>query len=144
MKRVDQQEKSRFNEPSVIGERVVYLLCLLGIVTGPLVLIVAVIGGQRILGVAALAVLALAGGCWLWLQAGEKLARTNESLDELINGGTQSTAGLSQLIALLQRWDEMEHKRGGPDFDPWVVQSLRHEIQVAIREDPRLERLFHY
>lgn len=120
----------------------IYLICLVGIVTGPLGLIVSVISGRPVLGIVALAVLALAGFCRLRLQPNERFASTSEALDAVVNGGVRSTERLNQLVTLLQQWDELEHRRGGPEFDPWAVQAIRREIHLTIREDPALERLF--
>jgi hypothetical protein len=47
------------------------------------------------------------------------------------------------LLELLRAWDTLEHRRGSVDFDPWELQSVRHDIRAAIAEDPALERLFH-
>jgi hypothetical protein len=49
---------------------------------------------------------------------------------------------VSGVVKLLREWDALEQARGSADFDPWALQSARHEIRNAINEDPALERLF--
>ena len=46
------------------------------------------------------------------------------------------------LVNLLREWDTLEQARGSGHFDPWALQSARHEIRRAVDEDPALERLF--
>jgi len=50
---------------------------------------------------------------------------------------------VEQLVDLLQQWEELEHGRGSPGFDPWAVQAVRHDIRAVVEADPTLERLFH-
>ncbi len=49
---------------------------------------------------------------------------------------------VAELVRLLQEWERAELKRGSADFDPWAVQSLRHDIRVMVEKDPALDRLF--
>jgi hypothetical protein len=49
---------------------------------------------------------------------------------------------VGELVLLLREWDGIERSRGSADFDPWALQSARHEIRVAVQTDPTLERLF--
>jgi hypothetical protein len=50
---------------------------------------------------------------------------------------------VDELVRLLRQWDEMEARRGSPGFDPWALQSIRHDIRAMIETDPALEGLFH-
>ena len=49
---------------------------------------------------------------------------------------------VGELVQLLREWDGIERARGTADFDPWALQSARHEIHEAVQADPMLERLF--
>jgi hypothetical protein len=55
---------------------------------------------------------------------------------------TVESGRVGGLVNLLREWDALEQARGSADFDPWALQSARHEIRNAIGEDPTLERLF--
>jgi len=66
--------------------------------------------------------------------------------DPIPSGATHASAGdrpVEQLVGLLQQWEQLEHGRGSPDFDPWAVQAVRHDIRAVVEADPTLEQLFH-
>jgi len=55
---------------------------------------------------------------------------------------TAESGRVGGLVDLLREWDALEQARGSADFDPWALQSARHEIHSAVSDDPTLERLF--
>jgi hypothetical protein len=56
--------------------------------------------------------------------------------------GTVESCRIAGLMSSLREWDALEQARGSADFDPWALQSARHEIRSAVSGDPMLERLF--
>lgn len=46
-----------------------------------------------------------------------------------------------RLMDLIDRRDDIESRRGGPDFEPWELQDVRHEIAVLLKANPELETL---
>lgn len=143
MNQGDGPEQSPFNPPEVAGERFAYLVCLLGIAVGPLGLLIGALGGQRPPIVVGLITLLIAGVCRIWLQREKRFAAASEALEAIVGGGeAHSPERVAHLVSLLKQWDELELKRGSPEFDPWAVQALRHDIRAAIQENPALERLF--
>jgi hypothetical protein len=66
----------------------------------------------------------------------------DEETISLEGSGTVESRRIAGLMSLLREWDALEQARGSADFDPWALQSARHEIRNAIGEDPTLERLF--
>jgi hypothetical protein len=137
-------DESEFNTPQEMLVRASYLACLVLFTAG----ILATLAGAAshnvplvLLGFAALGLAALSRG---WLRrhghfdaaeaAFNEVARLEPPLD---------VARVTELIRLLREWEAAEKKRGSPEFDPWTVQSLRHDIRAMVETDPALERLFH-
>jgi hypothetical protein len=52
------------------------------------------------------------------------------------------SARVGGLVSVLREWDAQEQARGSANFDPWALQSARHELRNAILEDPALKQLF--
>lgn len=50
---------------------------------------------------------------------------------------------VQRLVALVQAWRKLEDKRGSPEFDPWAVQAVRHDVKAVLDESPALRRLFY-
>ena len=46
-----------------------------------------------------------------------------------------------RLMDLIDRRDGIESRRGHPDFDPWALQDVRHEINQLVKEHPPLAEL---
>ncbi|HTJ79950.1 MAG TPA: hypothetical protein VL357_13225 [Rariglobus sp.] len=49
--------------------------------------------------------------------------------------------GSMRLMDLIDRRDEIESRRGGPKFDPWALQEVRHKIAVLVKNDEALQSL---
>lgn len=49
--------------------------------------------------------------------------------------------GSLRLMALLDRRDEIEARRGTAGFDPWELQVVRREIAAVLKENPSLAAL---
>ena len=41
-------------------------------------------------------------------------------------------------MRLMELIDRRESRRGGPEFDPWALQEVRHEIAVLVKNDQAL------
>jgi hypothetical protein len=94
---------------------------------------------------------ALAGGLLIVFAWGlrENLRRHGEweaargALDAMVHGAPSPAGGrVAHLLELMRQRDELESKRGLPDFDPWELLARRRAIQAFIGEDPGLVRLF--
>jgi hypothetical protein len=46
-----------------------------------------------------------------------------------------------RLMELIDRRDEIESRRGTPEFDPWALQEVRHEINELVKAKPSLAEL---
>lgn len=46
-----------------------------------------------------------------------------------------------RLMEMIDRRDAIEGRRGSPDFDPWALQAVRHEINELVKEHPPLAEL---
>ena len=46
-----------------------------------------------------------------------------------------------RLMDLIDRRNAIESRRGGPEFDPWALQQVRHEINELIKTHPALADL---
>ena len=66
----------------------------------------------------------------------------DEETISLEGPGSVESRRVASLMSLLREWDALEKTRGSPDFDPWALQSARHEIRSAVSADPALETLF--
>ena len=45
---------------------------------------------------------------------------------------TRDDRRITELVRLLQLWEQLEHKRGLPGFDPWAVHAVRHDIREMV------------
>jgi hypothetical protein len=137
-------DQSEFNTPQEMLVRAAYLVCLAAFTSGILLMLAGAVAHERRLlglGAAALAValvtreLLRRGGHLNGAETAlNAIARTEPPLD---------VARVAELVRLLREWEQMERKRGSADFDPWVVQALRHDIRMMVEKDPELDRLFH-
>ena len=137
-------DESELNTPQEMLVRASYLACLALFTGGILAALAGAASHNPWLALAGLAAVAVAGLSRGWLRrhghfetaeaAFNAVARMEPPLD---------VARVTELIRLLREWEEAERKRGSPDFDPWAVQSLRHDIRAMVEKDPALDRLFH-
>ena len=80
----------------------------------------------------------------MYLRRGNEFQEAESALGDV--GHAKPPVDASQvagLVQLLREWEALESRRGSPGFDPWALQSVRHDIRVIIDENPALEGLFH-
>ena len=46
-----------------------------------------------------------------------------------------------RLLELIDRRAAIESRRGGPEFEPWALQEVRHEINELVKAKPSLAEL---
>lgn len=146
MKKTGDRDESVFNTLAEAGARLAYLGCLGGMTCGLSLLLVGLFTTHVAwMGAGLLLVAGACLGRWM-LKRNGRLAGLDRSLEEA-SGAAPSGSGkqpqVDHLVLLLKQWDDLEHKRGSPEFDPWAVQAVRHDIRAAIEQNPALERLFH-
>ena len=139
-----QWEDKEFNTPEEMIVRTTFLVCVGGYTAG----IVLLLGGAAARDVKLVVVgawlLAIATMARAWLRRHEKSEPANSSWGEVVDAGSTAEAErVAALVELLQKWDRLESKRGSRSFDPWALQSVRHDIRVMVEADPALDGLFH-
>ncbi len=121
-----------FNSPACIAARLAYLLHLGALLTG----LVQAVGGalHRDAGALLLAALLLLIGASLRaiLRRTGWFERCRDSF---------ATFGLDdaddpQLGRLIEKRGAIERLRGTPDFDPWALLAVQHEIDAHVRDHP--------
>lgn len=131
-----------FNTPAEMFARATSLFTHAALAGGIVLTVAGVLTVQLALSLAGVAALIAA---WIgrnWLRARES-ASPQQSMDALFEGTPPlDDARVAELIELLEQWEVLEDKRGSPDFDPWAVQAVRHDIRVVVESDPALEQLF--
>ncbi len=133
------------NGAAAIAARVVFLAFLGAVAAAPVLLVLALATGRLVLlGFSLLA----AGGAGLsrqWLQSQQRFGTAKAQFDAISVRADPVTPAeqRAQFIELLREWDDLEHKRGSPGFDPWAAQAVRHSIREMVAGDPELDRLFH-
>ena len=138
---------AKTNTPSEILVRLALVLSLFVVVAG-LALFLTGWASQRaapVLGGLACLLVAMGGLVALRTWAPAATA-AGLDFDPIPSDPTHASAGdrpVEQLVGLLQQWEQLEHGRGSPDFDPWAVQAVRHDIRAVVEADPTLEQLFH-
>ena len=128
----------RFNTPAEMAARAAYvakgLLGLLGVVQS--------LGATLAHDVAGLlwAALFLAVAMLLhaWLVRSGRLAACRDSLDSIGAAEPPLPEGEDSLgfAALLAARNQLEAKRGTPDFDPWDLSAVRHQIRAYLDAHP--------
>lgn len=134
------------SSPAAIAARALFVGYLGAVAAAPILLVLALATGHlAMLGGSVLAV-AVAGLCRQWLQGQQRFETTKAQFDA-ISGSKEAEVTPSEhrahFIELLREWDDLEHKRGSPSFDPWAAQAVRQSIREMVAGDPALERLFH-
>lgn len=132
-----------FNSPAVMLERATFLAILAALAGGILLTIVGVVAWQPHWSAAGLGVVGLAWAGRAWLQRRGEFGPAERALADMgETGAALDSARVAELMALLERWEQMEAKRGSAEFDPWALQSVRNEIRVVVESDPALAELF--
>ena len=146
MKRPGERDEPGGGTLAEAGARAMYVGCLIGTSCGLAALLVGIFMGRGTLTVAGV----LTVGCSLLesrsLTRNGKLASLDRPFAEAsgdVLAGLCGEPEVEHLVLLLKQWDDLEHRRGSPEFDPWAVQAVRHDIRAAIERNPALERLFH-
>ena len=138
-----QLDESEFTTPEEMIVRASFIIYLAAFAAG----IVLIIGGMAtrslpLLGFG-LGALALGGGVREWLRRNDHLDSVQQAIAEIASDGPPvDPTRAAELFALLTEWEELEAKRGSPEFDPWALQVLRNNIRVTVEKDPALETLF--
>lgn len=139
-----QWDDKEFNTPEEMLVRTTFLVCVGGYTAG----VVLLLGG-----VAARDVRLVVVGAWLlviatiaraWLRRRERSEPAGSTWAEAADSrSTADAERVAALVQLLEKWDQLESKRGSRSFDPWALQAVRHDIRVMVETDPALEGLFH-
>lgn len=146
-----QPDDSEISSAERVLERVVLLVFVASLIVGGGLVSVGILAGQGSLLVQG------AVGCgvaWLsreWLCQRGRFDALVSSFDRGLGGdetgggeGGGEESELLRLARLLRQLDAMERRRGRADFDPWALQSLRHEIRELAANDPGVTRLFEH
>ena len=133
------------NPPAQVLVRVALVLSLFVVVAGLALFLTGCASQHAPQAFAGLACLLLATGGLLGLRTwAPGLTAVALDFDFMPSSGmVDGDRPVGQLVDLLQQWEELEHGRGSPNFDPWAVQAVRHDIRAVVEADPTLERLFH-
>jgi hypothetical protein len=136
--------ESPFNTPREMLVRATFVVCLASLAAGILLTLAGAIGRDLRLLALGIVTLALAGVTREWLGHERRFEAASSVLDTMIYGETRrESPEMAEFNQLLREWDELERKRGSPDFDPWAIQAVRHDIRVLVEKDPTLERFVH-
>lgn len=134
-------DQDEYTTPDDIGVRVIVLVRLAAAAGGMVLLIVGASLHEFRLVAAGALLLVLSGLPGPQRRKGGGETEPQSQVDEAI-AGTRTEVRIGELVQLLQRWQQLEHERGTPRFDPWEVQAVRHDIRELVDADPALERLF--
>jgi hypothetical protein len=137
-------DDNEFNTPEEMLIRATFLVCLGAFTAGILLLMAGALTGELRLVAAGAGLLAIAGLTRGWLRRRGKFEPAQMELPEVPAMRLPiEAARVDELVQLLRQWNEMEARRGSPGFDPWALQSLRHDIREMVEADPALDGLFH-
>lgn len=136
-------DPSEFNSPEEMRVRGAFLISLGGLLAGIILTITGALSRDVQLLAAGLGALALSGLARHWLQRKGRFGDAEAAFNAMGEPApTPDDARVRELVSLLRQWERLEHSRGSPKFDPWELQSLRHDIRALVERDPALERLF--
>jgi hypothetical protein len=136
-------EDREFNTPQEMLVRATFLVCLVAFASGIIVTLAAAVARDFRLLALGIALLCTGALTRNWLSRKGRFESAEMSFREFARPGSQlDPAHVAELSRLLREWEELERLRGSPRFDPWAVQSIRHDIRVMIEQDPALGRLF--
>lgn len=141
MKRDD--DDSPFNTPEEMRVRLFFLVSIGGLLAGIVLTMVGTLSGDVRLLAAGVIALALSGIARHALHRTGRFEEAEASFEALRQAEpAPDEARVNELVRLLQQWEQLERSRGSAKFDPWELQSLRHDIRALVEKDPALERLF--
>lgn len=141
MNRFDDQ--GEFNTPQEMLLRASFVICLAAFAAGILLILGGMVTRSLPLLGFGLSALALAGVVREWLRRNDRLTHVQRVIEEIAaDSPPLDPAGTAELARLLTEWEDMEAKRGSPEFDPWALQALRNDIRKTVERDPALESLF--
>lgn len=136
------KEHSDFNSPAEMMARAMFLFTHAALVAGIVLTVAGVLAWQLRLTLAGLAALGAASVGRNWLRNREATSE-DQALEAIIASSPPlDDECVAKLIELLELWETLEQKRGSPEFDPWAVQAVRHDIRMVVESDPALEQLF--
>ena len=135
---------SPFNPPAVMRSRALFVLQFFALIGGVICVAASIAGESGRL-------LFFGGLCFALMLSVQWFLRRSGQWRVCVDGFNQSYTrldplpdhedGSMQLMALLDRRDEMENSRSQPGFDPWALQEIRCEIAVLLKANPALESL---
>lgn len=121
-----------FNPPALMLARLAFVIHLGLAFLGMVLLAAAVAQGRADLGLQAAVAWAFAASLRWMLGRRGRLDACTTSLDSIFEtetaegGEAAADPGLAELLARRAR---MEERRGSPDFDPWALLALQHDIE---------------
>jgi hypothetical protein len=119
-------------------------VCLAGFTFGFILMVGGAGFGNPKVALAGMLLLVVASLTRGWLRRRGKFEYAEGTLQAIAEPGPPSDAArVDELVGLLRQWNALESRRGSAAFDPWALQSIRHDIRVMVDADPALERLFH-
>jgi hypothetical protein len=134
---------SEFNTRAEMFARAIFLLMHVAFAFGIIATAAGLLSIEPKLMLAGLAALIAGWNARSWLRKTGELVGSERALQSIAEGVPPlDDASVAELIALLEQWESLEQKRGSPDFDPWAVQAVRHDICVVVQRDPALQYLF--
>ena len=136
------KDDPELNTLAEMGARIVFLLTHAAWAGGLVCAVAGVLTLQVSLGVAGGAALLAAWAGNHWLRHRDTAREDRVLAAILAQSPPLDENRVAELIELLERWEALEQQRGSPEFDPWAVQALRHDIRVVVESDPALEQLF--
>jgi hypothetical protein len=132
------------NPRAEVWARICFLTCLIGFAVGPLLIAAGGLHLRADYALAGVLVTTAAGGIRATLRRRGYWEEASNAFDSMMNEvPAESGARVEHLFKLIEQWDALEAKRGSPGFDPWELQAVRHDIQVAVNNDPGLAKIFH-
>lgn len=137
-------DDNEFNTPEEMLVRATFLACLTAFTAGIILLLAGAAAREFRLIAAGTLSLVVAVLMRSWLKRNGKFDEADNALHAVSQAeASPHDARITELVRLLQLWEQLEKKRGSPGFDPWAVQAVRHDIREMVEADPALERLFH-
>lgn len=136
-------DENEFNTPEEMLVRIIFLVCLVSFTAGVILLLAGAVSHEiRLVGGGVL-LLVLCALTRSWLKRTGKFEETEQVFNRAAeHAECPHEARITELVRLLQLWEELENRRGSPGFDPWAVQAVRHDIREMVEADPALEGLF--
>jgi hypothetical protein len=136
------EDEPEFNPPAEILARLMVFVSVGTLTAGILLTLAGALTRDLRLLALGVATLAISGLTREWLRRHGGFDREPGAFPSFAAGGSPlNPQHVSELMKLMREWEIWESKRGSPEFDPWALQAVRHDIRVLVESDPALERL---